>query len=125
MIDSLIPVSIATTCGPSPSISTGSPGLTVRARSAPAIGGSAPTRSRASASPTSAGKTPPRIAPPSRMWRTSARVSTPVIAGTPQLSSQSSHPPSAPAASSPFRASRMTTARAWTASDSIAGAPTP
>ncbi len=32
----------------------------------------------------SPGKTPPRIAPASRMWRTSARVSTPVIAGMPQ-----------------------------------------
>ena len=81
--------------------------------------------SRASASATAAAKIPPRIAPRSRMWRTRVRVSTPVIAGTPQASSQSSQPPSASAASSPFLASRMITARAWTRSDSIAGAPTP
>ena len=59
------------------------------------------------------------------MCRTSARVSTPLIAGTPQSRSQSSQPPSAPAASSPFLPSRMITARAWTRSDSIASAPTP
>ena len=63
---------------------------------------------------------PPRIAPASRMWRTSARVSTPAIAGMPQSSSQSSQPRSAVAQSSPFLASRMITPRAWTASDSIA-----
>ena len=68
---------------------------------------------------------PPRIAPRSRMWRTSARVSIPLIAGTPQSSSQSSQPRSAVAASSPFLASRMITARAWTRSDSIAAALTP
>ena len=50
----------------------------------------------------SAAKIPPRIAPWSRMWRTRVRVSTPVIAGTPQSASQSSQPPSASAASSPF-----------------------
>ena len=33
---------------------------------------------------TRSGKIPPRIAPASRMWRTSARVSTPLIAGTSQ-----------------------------------------
>ena len=108
----LIPVSSATTCGPSPSSSTGSPGLTPRARSAPAIEGSASIRSRASASGVSAENRPPRIAPRSRMWRTRVRVSTPVIAGTPQASSQSSQPASASAASSPFLASRMITARA-------------
>ena len=81
---SLTPVSIPTTCGPSPSKRTGSGGVTVRARSAPSIEGSAAIRSRASASGSSAGKMPPRIAPRSRMWRTSARVSTPLIAGTPQ-----------------------------------------
>ena len=125
MMLSLIPVSIPTTCGPSPAISTGSPGLTRRARSAPSIDGSAATRSRASASPTSAVKIPPRIAPRSRIRRTRVRVSTPLIAGTPQASSQSSQPPSASAASSPFLASRMTTPRACTRSDSIAAAPTP
>ena len=78
---SLIPVSIPTTCGPSPSKRTGSGGVTVRARSAPSIEGSAAIRSRASASGVSAGKMPPRIAPRSRMWRTRARVSTPLIAG--------------------------------------------
>ena len=53
------------------------------------------------------------------------RVSTPVIAATPQSASQSSHPPSASAASSPFFASRMITPRAWARSDSIAAAATP
>ena len=124
-IESLIPVSSATTCGPSPSISTGSPGVTVRARSAPSIAGSAAIRSRASESETAAEKTPPRMAPSSRMWRTRARVSTPVIAVTPQSRSQSSQPPSAVAASSELRASRMIAARAWIRSDSIALAATP
>ena len=122
---SLIPVSIPTTCGPSPSKRTGSGGVTARARSAPSIEGSAAIRSRASASGISAGKMPPRIAPRSRMWRTRARVSTPLIPGTPQSSSQSSQPPSALATSSRFLASRMTTPRAWTRSDSIAAAETP
>ena len=125
MIECLMPVSSATTCGPSPSSSTGSSGVTVRAKSAPAIEGSAAIRSRASAAGVAASKIPPRIAPWSRMWRTRVRVSTPVIAGTPQPTSQSSQPPSASAASSPLRASRMITARAWTRSDSIAAAPTP
>ena len=44
--------------------------------------------------------TPPRIEPASRMCRTSARVSTPRIAGTPQSVSQDSQPPSASGASS-------------------------
>ena len=55
--------------------------VTSRARSRPIIDGSASTRSRASASGVSAPKMPPRIAPSLRMWRTSARVSTSVIAG--------------------------------------------
>ena len=122
---SLTPVSIPTTCGPAPPKRIGSGGVTVRARSAPSIDGSASTRSRASASAISAGKIPPRIAPRSRMWRTSARVSTPPIPGTPQSASQSSQPPSALATSSPFLASRITTPRAWTRSDSIASAETP
>ena len=122
---SLIPVSIPTTWGPSPSKRTGSGGVTVRAKSAPSIDGSAAIASRASASGVSPGKTPPRIAPRSRMWRTRARVSTPLIPGTPQSPSQSSQPPSALAASSRFLASRMTTPRAWTRSDSIAAAETP
>jgi hypothetical protein len=46
------------------------------------------------------------------MWRTRARVSTPLIAGTLQSRSQSSQPPSASAASSGFFASRMITPRA-------------
>jgi hypothetical protein len=122
---SLIPVSIPTTCGPPPSKRTGSAGVTVRAKSAPSIDGSAAIRSRASASGVSAGKMPPRIAPLSRRWRTSARVSTPLMPGTPQSASQSSQPPSAVATSSRFLASRMTTPRAWTRSDSIAAAETP
>ena len=56
MIESLIPVSMPTTCGPSPSSSTGSPGVTVRAKSAPSIEGSAAIRSRASASAVSRGE---------------------------------------------------------------------
>ena len=72
-----------------------------------------------------AGKTPPRIAPAVRMWRTSARVSTPVMAGTPQSLSQSSQPPSALGASSRLHASRMIAARAHARSDSIACALTP
>ena len=59
------------------------------------------------------------------MWRTSARVSTPVMPGTPQSSSQSSQPRSALGASSLLTASRMIAARAWTRSDSIASALTP
>jgi hypothetical protein len=49
----------------------------------------------------------------------------PVIAETPQSRSQSSHPPSASGESSAFLASRITTPRACTRSDSIARAETP
>jgi hypothetical protein len=125
MMESLIPVSMPTTWGPSPSNSTGSEGVTVRAKSAPSIDGSASTRSRASGSPKSDGKMPPRIAPWSRIWRTSARVSISPIAAIPWSRSQSSQPPSAVAASSPFLPSRMITPRAWTLSDSIASPETP
>ena len=93
MMLSLIPVSIPTTCGPSPSSSIGASGVTVRAKSAPSIRGSASTRSPASASDMSAGKIPPRMAPRSRMWRTRARVSIPSMPRTPQPSSQSIQPP--------------------------------
>ena len=55
---------------------------------------------------------PGEIAPLARMWRTRARVFTPVIARTPLLESQSSQPESAVAASVPLRASRMITPRA-------------
>ena len=68
---------------------------------------------------------PPMLAIVATTAANSRRVSTPPIAGTPQLSSQSSQPPSASAASSPFFASRMITARACTRSDSIAAAATP
>jgi hypothetical protein len=125
MIESLMPVSIPTTCGPSPSNSIRWSGVTVRAKSAPSMEGSAATRSLASDSARSAGKIPPRMAPRSRMCRTSARVSIPSIAGTPQSRSQSSQPPSAVATSSPFLPSRMITPRAWTRSDSIASPETP
>ncbi len=125
MIECLIPVSMPTTWGPSPSSRIGSPGVTSRAKSAPSIGGSASIRSRASPSGIEAGKIPPRIAPRSRMWRTSARVSSPEIAGTPRSRSQSSQPPSASAASSEFFPSRMTTPRTCARSDSIAAAETP
>jgi hypothetical protein len=59
------------------------------------------------------------------MWRTSARVSTPVTAGTPRSVSQSSQPRSAPGASSAFVAARMIAARAHTPWDSIASALAP
>ena len=126
-IELLIPVSSATRRGPEPSPRTtcGSAIVTSRARSRPAIGGSAAISARASSSPMAAGKMPPSIAPASRMWRTSARVSTPVMPGTPQSSSQSSQPRSALGASSALTASRMIAARAWTRSDSIAAALTP
>jgi hypothetical protein len=126
-IESLMPVSIATMRGPGLSGSriTGSAGVTSQARSAPAIGGSAITRSRASDSGISPGNTPPRIAPLSRMWSTRARVSTPLIAGIPQSVSHVSQAPSAPGASSRFTPSRITTARAWMRSDSIASDDTP
>ena len=97
----------------------------MRARSAPFIEGSAAIRSRAASTGVAAAKIPPRIAPASRMWRTSALVSTPAIAGIPQSSSQSSQPRSAVAQSSAFFASRMITPRAWTASDSMAAWLTP
>ena len=48
----------------------------------------------------SAEKIPPRIAPAERMWRTSARVSTPAMPGMPCARSQLSQPCSAPGASS-------------------------
>ena len=54
------------------------------------------------------------------MCLTSARVSTPLIAGTPQSFSQSSQPRSAVGASSRLQASRMIAARAHARSDSIA-----
>ena len=126
-IEPLIPVSIPTMRGPGLSGSriSGSAGVTSRARSRPSIGGSAITRSIASASAISAGKTPPRMAPLSRMCRTSARVSIPESAGIPQSSSHVSQPPSACAASSRSIPSRITTARAWTASDSMCSSATP
>ncbi len=122
-----MPVSSATTYGPEPSPWTvwASRGVTSRARSRPVIGGSAAISARASSSPIAPGKTPPSIAPSSRMWRTSARVSTPVMPATPQSASQSTQPPSALGASSALTASRMIAARAWTRSDSIASAETP
>ena len=86
-IEPLIPVSIAAIRGPVAVAVRRSAraGVTSRARSRPAIGGSAAiTLARLGLGSSRAGKTPPRIAPASRMWRTSARVSTPVIAGTPQ-----------------------------------------
>ena len=69
------------------------------------------------------GKTPPRIEPALRMCRTSARVSTPVIARDrrSRAASRASRA-SAPGASSWLTASRMIAARAWTRSDSIASA---
>ena len=127
MIDVLMPVSSATIRGPEPSpgMTRGSRGVTSRARSRPVIGGSAAISARASSSPMAPGKTPPSIAPASRMWRTSARVSTPVIPATPSAASHSSQPASAPGAPVASTASRMIAARAWTRSDSIASALTP
>ena len=85
-----MPVSIAAIRGPSPLPWTViSRGETTRAKSAPAIGGSARTSAIASSSLVAAANTPPRIEPASRMWRTSARVSTSLIAGMPQSTSQS------------------------------------
>ena len=81
--------------------------------------------SRACVSGIAPGNTPPRIAPASRMCRTSDRVSTPVIAGMPLARSQRSQPSSAPGASSVSLASRMIAARAQGRSDSIAAARTP
>ena len=121
-----MPVSITAMRGPSPPWPwrLTSLGVTTAARSCPAIGGSASISSAASRS-TLAANTPPRIAPASRMWRTSARVSTPEIALTPQSVSQSSQPRSALGASSRLPASRMIAARAHGRSDSIAAALTP
>ena len=59
------------------------------------------------------------------MWRTSARVSTPVSAGMPQSVSHVSQPPSATGACSRSTPSRMITARACTSFDSMAPAETP
>ena len=72
-------------------------GVTSRARSRPLIAGSASISARASRLG-AAGREHARRAsrPRSRMWRTSARVSRSVIAGTPQSVSQLSQPPSAP-----------------------------
>ncbi len=121
-----MPVSIAAIRGPSPSPCVlAVAGVTTFARSWPVIGGSASMSLRASCSDIAPGKTPPRIAPASRMWRTSSRVSTPVIAGIPQSASQSSQPRSAVGASSPLFAARMIAARAQGRSDSIASALTP
>ena len=74
-----MPVSIPTTSGPEPSGSriSGSRGGDLAGEVAPGHRGLRAHRSIASASPVSAANTPPRIAPRSRMWRTSARVSTP------------------------------------------------
>ncbi len=126
-IEALIPVSITAIRGPAPDSPwrVTSFGVTTAARSWPAIGGSASISSRASESVTLAGNTPPRIAPASRMWRTSARVSIPEIAATPQSASQSSQPRSALGASSRLQASRMIAARAHGRSDSIAAALVP
>ena len=122
-----MPVSSAAIRGPSlsPANTRGSAIVTSRARSRPTMLGSAAIRSRASRSLISPGKTPPRIAPASRMWRTSARVSTPSMPGIPFSASQSSHAPSAPGTSAWLTAARMIAARAWMRSDSIAAALTP
>ena len=89
------------------------------------MAGSAIRRSLAAAVGRAASNTPPRMAPLSRMWRTSERVSTPVSAGTPQSRSQLSHPPSAFGESSRSTPSRMITARAWMRSDSMCAPATP
>ena len=126
-MDALMPESSTDMRGPSPACPcrlTRS-GVTDRARSCPAIGGSAAISSRACASGIDAGNTPPRIAPASRMCMTSVRTSTPLIACTPQSSSQSSQPRSAVGASSRLHASRMIAARAQARSDSIACALVP
>ncbi len=99
--------------------------MTSRARSRPTIDGSAAIRSRASPCGIDAGKIPPRIEPSSRMWRTSARVSTPEIPGTPLAASQSSQPCSALGASVVLTDSRMIAPAAWMRSDSIAASETP
>ena len=89
------------------------------------MSGSCSIRLRASDVVIADGNTPPRIAPRSRMWRTSARVSTSVIAGIAWPASQLSHPWVALGASSRSTAARMIAARACTRSDSMAGSDTP
>ena len=94
-MDVLMPVSSATTRGPSPVAEHDRLRRGHLAREvAPSIGASASISARASCSGMSPGKTPPRIAPRSRMWRTSPRVSTPPMPATPPAASQSSQPPS-------------------------------
>ncbi len=119
-IIAIVGPSLPTTPLPSGSSRISSDGVTSRARSRPSIDGSAAISARASSSATLAGKRPPRIAPWSRMWRTSARVSRSVIPGIPCSRSQSSQPCSAPGASERFVAARMIAARACGADDSIA-----
>ena len=122
-----MPVSSTAMCGPGPAVPcrVTLAGVTCRARSCPAIGGSAAISPRASRSDSDAGNTPPRMAPRSRMCLTSVRVSTPLIPTTPQSRSHRSQPPSAPGASSRSQAARMIAARAHGRSDSIAWALTP
>ncbi len=121
-----MPVSSTAIRGPSPAPwRLTSRGLTRLARSCPAIAGSASISSRASRSDISPANRPPRIEPAWRMCWTSERVSSPLIAGTPQSRSQSSQPRSAEGASSRLHASRMITARAHARSDSIACAEAP
>jgi len=112
-------------CGAVASISTAASEVTVLASLPP------PSRARPRSSPSPRPLTPTR----GRRLRASrrgrgcggrgARVSMPSIAGTPQSRSQSSQPPSAVAASSPFLPSRMTNGAGGTASDSIAACETP
>ncbi len=124
-IELLMPVSSAAMRGPSPEpASIGSGGVTSAARSRPDIGGSPAIKVRASRSVTSPGKTPPSIAPRSRMCRTSARVSMPPTAAMPSPRSQSSHPASAPTGRT-LTGSRMITERVCTRSDSVCAAATP
>ena len=63
---------------------------------------------------------PPRIAPASRMWRTSARVSTPLMAGTPPLAQPVQPALLGAGASSGLTAVAHDRAAAWMRSDSIA-----
>ena len=90
---------------------------TVVASGRPAIGACA----RATVTAWSADEEPvtatARIAPASRSLSTSERVSTPVSATMPRSCSQSVH-------AGP-RASRITTARAWTVADSLRPSATP
>ena len=80
-------------------------------------------RSATSAAGVPSVTTAPSIAPRSRRWRTSARVSISSIAGTPAAASQSSSPlrPSGAA----LRAARQTSAAACTPSDSPTPSSTP